>query len=56
MATPDLHQSPHGFRAELNAMVRLALPIVVVQLGMMFMGVVDTLMVGRVSADALAGP
>ena len=35
-------------------MVRLAVPIVVVQLGMMFMGVVDTLMVGRVSADALA--
>ena len=47
--------TPHGFRAELAAMVRLALPIVVVQLGMMFMGVVDTLMVGRVSADALAG-
>ena len=47
--------TPHGFRAELAAMVRLALPIVVVQLGMMFMGVVDTLMVGRVSAEALAG-
>ena len=54
MSAPDLPQSPHGFRAELAAMVRLALPIVVVQLGMMFMGVVDTLMVGRVSADALA--
>ena len=35
-------------------MVRLALPIVVVQLGQMLMGVVDTLMVGRVSAEALA--
>ena len=46
--------TPHGFRAELAAMVRLALPIVVVQLGMMFMGVVDTLLVGRVSAVALA--
>ncbi|MDX1676079.1 MAG: MATE family efflux transporter, partial [Longimicrobiales bacterium] len=35
-------------------MVRLALPIVAVQVGLMFMGVVDTLMVGRVSAAALA--
>lgn len=35
-------------------MVRLALPIVLVQLGHMTMGVVDTLMVGRVSAAALA--
>lgn len=35
-------------------MVRLAVPVVVVQVGMMFMGVVDTLMVGRVSAEALA--
>ncbi len=54
MSAPELTQSPRGFRAELAAMVRLALPIVIVQLGMMFMGVVDTLMVGRVSADALA--
>lgn len=35
-------------------MVRLALPIVVVQLSQMVPGVVDTLMVGRVSAEALA--
>ena len=35
-------------------MVRLALPIVVVQLGQMLMGVVDTVMVGHVSADAIA--
>ena len=35
-------------------MVRLALPVVVVQVGLMFMGVVDALMVGRVSAEALA--
>lgn len=35
-------------------MVRLALPIVAVQLGQMFMGVVDTVMVGRVSAEAIA--
>jgi hypothetical protein len=35
-------------------LVRLALPIVAVQVGLMMMGVVDTLMVGRVSAAALA--
>jgi multidrug resistance protein, MATE family len=34
--------------------MRLALPIVTVQVGLMMMGVVDTLMVGRVSAAALA--
>jgi MATE family multidrug resistance protein len=39
--------------AELRALGRLALPIVVVQVGMMFMGVVDTIMVGHVSPQAL---
>src|SRR5262245_15742470 len=41
-------------RDDLRAMVRLALPDVVIQVGMMAMGVVDTLMVGRLSARALA--
>src|SRR5437868_8216237 len=41
-------------RAELAAMAHLALPIVVAQVGLMLMGVVDTVMVGRVSAEALA--
>ena len=54
LTSSDLPRVPHGFRAELAAMVRLALPIVVVQLGQMFMGVMDTVMVGRVSAHALA--
>ncbi len=36
-------------------MTRLALPVVTAQVGLMLMGVVDTLMVGRVSAVALAG-
>ena len=49
----DLPRIPHGFRAEFTAMVRLALPIVVVQLGQMLMGAVDTIMVGRVSAEAV---
>jgi multidrug resistance protein, MATE family len=35
-------------------MASIATPVVVVQVGMMLMGVVDTLMVGRLNADALA--
>ena len=42
-------------RAELSAMTRLALPIVLAQVGLLAMGVVDTLMMGHVSAEALAG-
>lgn len=41
-------------RPELFATLRLAVPLVLVQLGFMAMGVVDTLMVGRLSARALA--
>ena len=41
-------------RAEIRAMVRLAFPVVVVQVGMMGMGVVDTIMVGHLSPAALA--
>ena len=41
-------------REELAAMTRLAMPIVLAQVGLMSMGVVDTVMVGRVSAAALA--
>ena len=44
----------HDDRSELRATVRLAVPVVFVQLGFMAMGVVDTLMVGRLSATALA--
>src|ERR1051325_10895496 len=43
-----------GEQSELRATIRLAVPVVVVQLGFMLMGVVDTLMVGRLSAIALA--
>jgi len=38
---------------EFRALYRLAVPVVVVQLGLMLMGVVDTVMVGRLSAEAL---
>lgn len=39
---------------EWRALVSIAVPVVVVQVGMMFMGVVDTLIIGHVSARALA--
>lgn len=52
---------PHAARpavlptaADLRELVRLALPVVLVQVGLMLMGVADTMMVGRVSAEALA--
>lgn len=40
--------------ADLRALFALAVPVVVVQVGNMFMGVVDTIMVGHVSAANLA--
>jgi multidrug resistance protein, MATE family len=43
---------PQGL--ELRELYRLALPVVVVQVGMMMMGVVDSIMVGRVSPAHLA--
>jgi MATE family multidrug resistance protein len=41
-------------RADLGALLRLAAPLVLIQVGSMLMGVVDTMMVGRLSATALA--
>ena len=41
-------------RSDVVALLRLAVPVVVVQVGIMFMGTVDTLMVGRLSPTALA--
>jgi MATE family multidrug resistance protein len=40
--------------AEWKALTSIAVPLVIVQVGMMLMGVVDTLIIGRVSPDALA--
>jgi len=45
-------EKPH--REDIEAMLRLALPVVVVQVGMMLLGVVDTMVVGRLSSEALA--
>jgi len=41
-------------KSELRAMVTLALPVVVAQVGLMAMGAVDTVMVGHISAHVLA--
>src|SRR5688500_10840348 len=41
-------------RNDFREMARLAVPIVVVQVGLVLMGTVDTIMVGHVSAHALA--
>lgn len=41
-------------RPDLSALARLALPVAAVQVGMLLMGAVDTVMVGRVSAVDLA--
>lgn len=43
-----------AFRTELAAAARLAAPVVVSQLGIMLMGVIDTMMLGHLSAQALA--
>jgi multidrug resistance protein, MATE family len=52
-------RSPRGeqfaaLRAEFHAVASLALPVVLVQVALMAMGVVDSVMVGRVSARVLA--
>jgi MATE family multidrug resistance protein len=41
-------------RADYAALLRLAGPLVLIQVGTMLMGVVDTIMVGQVSPAALA--
>ena len=40
---------------DIRALLRLALPMVAAQVGLMSLGVVDVIVVGHVSADALAG-
>jgi MATE family multidrug resistance protein len=43
-----------ALRREMSEAVRLAVPVALVQLGIMLMGVIDTMMLGRLSAEALA--
>src|SRR5213082_3645954 len=57
-ATSDLAMTEANERtaaaSEWRALIAIAVPVVVVQVGMMLMGTVDTLMVGHMSANALA--
>lgn len=46
--------SSADLRRELSAVAKLAAPVVITQLGMMLMGTVDAMMLGRVSEHALA--
>src|SRR5277367_1029488 len=41
------------FRGELRALLRLAIPVVLSELAWMLMSVVDTIMVGRLSPEAI---
>ncbi len=43
----------HPFRFELRSMLRLAVPVVISEIGWVSMSMVDTLMVGRVSPQAI---
>jgi MATE family multidrug resistance protein len=52
MASVTFEHAPK--RADFAALLRLAMPLVLIQVGTMLMGVVDTVMVGQVSAAALA--
>ena len=44
-----------AWREEVRAQLRLAIPVITLQVGLMMMGVVDTLMMGRVSEVEMAG-
>ena len=46
--------SPHT-RIELRRLLKLAVPVMITQVGIMLHGVVDNIMVGHVSVNALAG-
>src|SRR5690606_38949991 len=48
-----IHSARTGLRRELRPMLRLAVPVVLAEIGWMTMGIVDTMMVGRVSAEAI---
>jgi MATE family multidrug resistance protein len=54
LGTPLALDAHGASESELRATIVLALPVVLVQVGMMFMGVIDTVMVGHVSATVLA--
>jgi len=50
----DTTQSPNALAGELRTLLRLALPLMGSQVGMMVLGMVETLIVGRAGTTALA--
>jgi MATE family multidrug resistance protein len=53
-ARPEPGEPARSLTADLRAVLAIAGPIVLVQVGLMAMGVVDTIMIGRVSPQAIA--
>jgi MATE family multidrug resistance protein len=51
--TPLTQSAPANLRRELAALLRLAIPVVLSELGWMAMSIVDTIMVGRLSPAAI---
>lgn len=45
---------PTTTRARAGAIIRLAVPVMLTRLGILMFATVDTLMLGRISADELA--
>lgn len=54
VSEPTLPNRRREIETEARALLRLAFPVVLAQLGMMLLGVVDTMMVGRIDESAMA--
>ncbi len=54
MAVADQRESFRSIRKELRPTLRLALPLVFAEVGWMSMGIVDTILVGRLPDSAVA--
>ena len=53
VAVFDQHQRPSHLGEELHALLSLAIPVVLSELGWMTMTIVDLVMVGRLGPDAI---
>ena len=53
MAIPKMTLTKSSFRTELVSMLKLAIPIALLQLGLVFMGVIDTIFMGRLGKEYL---
>jgi MATE family, multidrug efflux pump len=54
VASPVAHRRGEAFFSELRPTLRLAVPLIIAELGWMAMGIVDTMMVGRLPNSAVA--